>query len=268
MAYRQNTNEANRSRIVYLNGDDTTDGSIRIMLNSGEIVSHIEARKDGVWNDTSFRFASSSVFIGRDFTLSAAAGFIETKSLSTLGILIQSLVPETQFTDIGTEQPKTPILKAREEFVIFTDPVSETIGNIIGINLGASATKVLGSSRHEVGSVGASSSVTVSLHKGVDNTGFLIDRRVLPPVMLLANTALVIDYFKEVGFLAGDPIFMEFASSSAISLKTDAADNPLTIIDGQEMSTLELLTENLIYDIGLNYILDSSLNPVYSNQFN
>ncbi len=247
--------------------NDTTDGSIRLKFDDGDPTAHIALRANGVWNDTGFRFSPNTVNVGRDLALSAAAGFIETGNPSGIIGHIRSLIPHIQFEDDGTKQPQTPILDAEEVFDVFTGAVSEIIGTTIGIDLGVSPGRILEESIHEVGSVGSSSQVTVSFYLGTDNTGFIIDRRNLPANSMVANTTLEIDYDNDLGFLAGQQVFMEFVSDANISLKTDAGGNPLTKHEAHALSAVGLLTENLMLDENLNLMFDLSLNPVYAIQF-
>ena len=105
----------------------TTDGTIRLIFTVGDSFAHIELRANGVFNDTGFRYAASSVSIGRDTILSGSAGFIETNNPSGIVGHTRSIIPHIQFDDAGTSQPQTPILDAEEIFDVFT---GATISNI------------------------------------------------------------------------------------------------------------------------------------------
>ena len=259
--------KTNPRHILYIQGDDFTDGSIRFMFDATDDVANIELRTNGVWNDTGLRFSSSSVKIGRDLVVSAAAGFIETGNPSGIIGHIRSLIPHIQFEDAGTLQPQTPILDAEKEFDVFTGAVSEIINTVIGINLGVSPGRVLEESIHEVGSVGSTATVDVTFHLGTDNTGFVIDKRRLSADSMVADTTLVIEYDNDLGFQPGQAIFMQFLSTENISLKTDAFGNPLTIHEAHELSTEGIVTENLMIDVDFNLMFDESLNPMYAIQF-
>lgn len=54
MAFRQNVNEVNKLQVVYISGDEFTDGSIRLDFNSGTI-PQTEERIEGVWQLTALR---------------------------------------------------------------------------------------------------------------------------------------------------------------------------------------------------------------------
>ena len=260
--------DPNNRPTLYIVGNEDTDGSIRLIFNSSDAdISNIESREEGVWNDTGLRFATSSVEIGRDLILSAVAGILETNNPSGTAGHVKSLIPHIEFDVAGTRQPQTPILDAESVFVIYSGAVSEITATSIGIDLGQVPSRVIAHSFHEVGTVGATVEVEVSVYIGTDNTGTLINRRNLPFGDLVADTQLDIDYDNDLGFEGGTNVFMEFVSDVAFSLKTDSGGNPLTTHEAHELAVLEIVTENMIYDEALDQVLDNSLNPVYENQF-
>jgi len=248
-------------------GSDTDpDGSIRIVFTPGENEAHIELKASGVYNDTGFRFSSSSLSVGRDMIVSAIAGFLETINPSAITGHTRSFIPHIQFNNEFTEFIHAPIVKTSETFVVFSTAVSEISGTTIGINLGVVPSRIVENSIHEVGTVPATQSVTVKFFKGTDNTGILFNQRVLPASDLPANTTLSIDYDQDLGFEAGQNIFQEFTSTASFSLKTDSGGNPLTSHAGHETSEVGVISENLVFDNALDHVLDISLNPVYHNQ--
>lgn len=260
--------ESNTRDILYIKGDEFTDGSIRIQFTTPDTNSHIERRASGVWNDTGLRLASSSLQLGLNTTLSAISGFIETIDLSGVVGHTQSFLPHTEFSDIdGTRFTHAARVKSIETFPVFSTAVSEIIGKTIGINLGISPSRIIEQSIHEVGTVGASAEVIVKFFKGTDNTGVLFDRKTLPVSDLIANTTLNINYGQDLGFQEGQNIFQEFTSTANFSLKTDSGGNPLTSHLGHELGELALISENILYDNNLDHILDIDINPVYENQF-
>ncbi len=127
--------------------------------------------------------------------------------------------------------------------------------------------RVLEESIHEVGTVGSTQPTTVTFHLGTDNTGFVIDRKRLAANAMVANTTLEIRYDNDLGFLAGQQIFMQFSSAANISLKTDSGGNALTKHEAHQLSTVGLISENLMIDENLNLMFDLSLNPMYAIQF-
>lgn len=259
--------QGNSFNTLYIKGDADTDGSIRIVFQEGEDNANIERRASGVWNDTGFRFASSSVQIGRDMTLSAVAGFLETNNPSAILGHVKGLIPHIEFDDDGTSQLTTPILDAEGFIDVYIDAVGQAEGTVIGVNLGEVPSRVIEHSFHEVGTIGASASVDVKFFVGTDNTGVLFNKRTLPASDLIANTQLDINYDNDLGIEDASNIFMEFSSDEEFSLKTDVSGNVLTTHETHELATMGVLTENIIYDNDLDHILDNDLNPVYANQF-
>jgi len=258
----------NPNSILYIIGSEFVDGSIRFEFTDGDSNAHVEKRANGVWNDTGFRFASSSIQLGRNTTISAVASFLEVVDLSAAAGHTLSFLPHTEIAlDGSSEFTHAPRVKEAEIFVVFSNPVSEIIGTTIGINLGVTPSRIVEFSIHEVGTVGASAEVTVKFFKGTDNSGILFDEKRLPSSDLIANTTLSIPYDQDLGFEGGQNVFQEFTSVANFSLKTDVGGNPLTSHLANELDELGIITENLFYDNDLGHILDNELDPIYANQF-
>ena len=132
---RSGVHDVSRSNprdILYIRGNATTDGSIRIMFDPNDpdpIEAHIELLKEDpvsgefIWNDTGFRFDSSSVSLGRDLRLGAVGGFLETFNVSEIDQHIKALLPHIQFSALGTVTPAhVPTLDKREDFIVFAGP--------------------------------------------------------------------------------------------------------------------------------------------------
>jgi len=265
----------NKRGLIYLTTDPTADNSldtapensIRITFAPGDPTAHIEKFNSGVWNDTGFRFASSSVGIGRDMTISAVAGHLETNNPSAAQGHTRGLIPHIEFDDTGTNFAETPIVKAEEIFVVYSGAVGQAVGTTIGINLGTVPSRIIEFSIHEVGTIQSTAPVTVSFYTGTDNTGFLFNRKILPANSMVANTQLKISYDLDLGFEGGVNIFQEFTSTASISLKTDSLGNPLTSHEAHELDEVGILTENLMIDVDFDLMFDLSLNPMYAIQF-
>lgn len=257
----------NPVKFVYINGSETQDGSIRFTLEDGETITNIEARASGVWNDTSIRVGSASVRIGRDMTLSAVAGHLETFNPSLVQGHARGLIPQIQFDDAGTQQLLTPIVKAEEIFVVYSGAVSETIATTIGINFSTTPARLVENSIHRTGTVAATQPITVSFYVGTDNTGTLFNRFRIPASLMPASSVFQINYDNTLGFESGTSIFQEFVSTTNISLATDSGGNPLTSHEGHTLSQISVLSENLMYDETVDHMLDENLNPMFAIQF-
>lgn len=255
--------------ILYIKGNEITDGSIRIMFTDGDASSHIELRQSGVWNDTGFRFASSSVSLGRDLQLSAVGGFLETVNLSEIVDHIKSLVPHIEFNQTGTMgAAHMPITDTRTTFNVFAGPpFSEIISTAIGQSFSVTPTRILHSATHTVGTVGATAEVEVSYYKGVDNTGILLNRMMLPASDMVAGQPFTIVYDSDFGFENVVTIFFEFVSVNNISLETNFAGDVITSQDGHILDELDVMLDEFVIANDLSFVFDNNLNITVHNRF-
>lgn len=257
----------NKNDILYIKGDENTDGSIRLIFSDKEFAG-IQLRAGGVFNDTSFRISSSSLQVGLDLTISAAASFIETFNPSIADEHQRALVPHITFDDSGTAtSPHTAVLKPLDPSVIFGPAISQVTSTSIGINFNTTHARIIETLFHEVGTIGATQPVKHSIYVGTDNTGLLIKETNLGINKVLADQPLALQFNRDVGLRNNSPYFIELTSPVAFSLKTDSGGNPLLAFLEQELGILNMVTENLIWNNDLNHVLNNSLDPVYSNQF-
>lgn len=257
----------NTQGIVYIKGNDTTDGSIRIILTEGDAEAHIESRANGVWNATGFRFSAGSIELGRDLSLEAAGSFLETFNEAIPDEHQRALIPHIPFDNTGTKFFHTPVLDTETTETIFSIAVSEVIGKTIGISFNSNHTRFIRETFHEVGTIAATAEVMYSVYIGIDNTGILVTRKMLPASALAANTTLNVSFPHRLGLGENISVFMELKSIADFSLKIDSGGNPLTLFIEQHFKVLGVVTENLYYDNDGNPMLNSNLDPYYSNQF-
>lgn len=259
----------NPNDIVYIKGNETTDGSIRFIFTAGDNEASIELRTSGVWNDTGLRFASSSVSLGRDLRIGAVGGFVETLNISEIDDHIKALLPHIQFDLTGTTEPAhMPILDKRETFVIFGGPAfSEVSGTVLGQVFSAIPTRILHSVTHTIGSVAATADIQASYYKGTDNTGPLLSRFNLPPSAFPANTPITITYEDDFGFENAQDIFLEYTSPNTISLVTNASGEILMDQDGHDLDELDILMDELVLTNDLSLTFDNNLGFITNNRF-
>lgn len=257
----------NKRQILYIKGDDNTDGSIRFIFIDGQTEAVIQLRENGVFNDTSFRVSTSSIAIGRDLRIGGAASFIETFNPSVADEHQRALVPHITFSIEGTEFVHTPVTKPIAESIIFGPSVSQVTSTIIGINFTTTHARIIDTIVHEVGTVGATVPIVYSIFSGTDNTGILIIERNLGVSEVIANTLLELQFNFDMGLRNNAPYFIELTSPTAFSLKTDSGGNPVLTFIEEELGILDMVTENLVLNNNLDHVWDNSLNPVYLNQF-
>lgn len=254
---------------LYLKGNENTDGSIRLILTPPDEMGHIELREDGVWNNTGFMFSSGSISLGRDLLLSAVGPFLETVNPSMVVDHLKTLIPHIEFTMAGTTGAgHMPILDARETFIVFAGPpAGEIISTTIGQTFTVSPTRLLHSTTHEVGSVGASAEIQVNYYKGVDNTGILINDMMLPSSDMIAGQPLTVVYDSDFGFENVETIFFEFVSDNNISLAINAGGDVITSQDGHTLAELDIMLDEFVLTNDLSFVFDNNLNFVVHNRF-
>lgn len=265
----------NRRAIIYIitgdpseiPADNDPDGSLRLVLEPGKKNPKFELKANGVYNPTGLEISSSSLDVGLDLTISAAASFIETFNPSVADEHQRALIPHITFDDAGTAFIHTPVLKPLDTSVIFGPAVSQVTSTVIGISFNTTHARVIETLFHEVGTIGASAPVKHSIFVGTDNTGLLVNERNLGINEVVANTTLALQFNFDMGLRNNSPYFIELTSPVAFSLKTDSGGNPLLSFLEEELGTLNIVTENLIWNNDLNHVLNNSLDPVYTNQF-
>lgn len=260
----------NTKNILYIKGDADTDGSIRIVFTDGDKDSHVERRAGGVWNDTSFRFASSSVGLGRDLRIGAVGGFIESFNISEMDDHIQALIPHIQFDTSGTTKAAhVPILDVRQDLIVFAGPATgEVTGTVLGQVFSVIPSRILHRTTHTTGSIGATSQIQISYYKGTDNTGSLISRFNIAAGTMPANTTFTVIFDDDFGFENAEDIFIEFLSQGQISLATNAAGDIITTQNGHILAELDMVLDELVLANDLSFVFDNDLNFVVHNRFN
>ena len=260
--------ESNTRDILYIKGDEFTNGSIRLVLTAGESIGHIEERANGVWNDTGFRFHGNSVELGRDLDIGAGCSFIKTFNPTVNDANQSGLVPAIAYkTPTGSISGNAPIVDALVTTGIFTTAVSEIIATTIGFIFISDYSRLIDQIFHEVGSVGAVDECQYSVYVGTDNTGPLMNRINIPAGELIANTTLTVDFGYVLALRNTITHFIEIDCKQPFSLKTDISGKPLTTFSEGRFGTVGMVLENMIFDNNNDHILDNSLNPVYGNFF-
>ena len=90
---------------VYIKGNESTDGSLRLNVvpNGGSTVTEIQRRINGIWQPASFKTGANSVLVGTLVELSAAgAHLITTDSVGSLNFLARSTVESGVSTSLAT----------------------------------------------------------------------------------------------------------------------------------------------------------------------
>lgn len=244
-------NRRNPLRVVYIKGDELTDGSIRILPDLTGENAEFQLRTGGIWNDTGLQIAASSIALGRDLKLSGAGEFLQTASVNQAS---EALIPHTNFTDSGTNFPITPVLgQLIERVVAQPDDSDERVGTTLSTSILSPFNGLLPKAYARTGSVGATEPVCLTIRNG-GPTGPIYWQRNLEAALLgTPNTEFEIDF---EGFLQaniGILVHLEMVSDATFSLKTNPAGVWWQALDFQVIAEEDLISDNLVLanDAGL-----------------
>ncbi len=259
----------NPRAILYIIGDEVTEESIRFKFTDDDDIANVEKLENGVWNDTGLRLSSSSLSIGRDMRVAAAAGFLETFNPSNVATHQKALLPHLEFDSVeGGTVGHWPFLDVHEEFIVFSNPAGQIIDRTIGQIFNVTQARVLQTGTHLVGTVPATRQVQHSFYRGTDNTGVLFNRFIIPASEFVANQPLIINYEDDFGFEANEDIYVEFVSDLNISLQTDIGGNIITSHLGHILVEVEAITEDILITGDAGIVVSNALSFVTFNVFN
>lgn len=214
----------NPGTIVYVTGNESTDGSIRyeIVDFNGNPVAEIQERAGGVWSPASLKTGPNSVIVGTVLSLSAAGG-----NLITLDNTDLAHFHARSATENGVTTTLANIVNAIEffEHVIFrSDDSTEFTGTLI-------ENQVLGNAIHlitekfffKTGSTAATQPVRIQAWDGIGDGGTLIFDQTYPFVEIPKNSeiGLALEGFLE--FAVGADTFTRITSDADFSLLTNPA---------------------------------------------
>lgn len=228
MTYIRSVREINEDLdSVYILGDESTDGSLRLIPDTSFSTEvEFQRRNEGVWNDTGILIAASTVYLGRELRISAAGEFILTRDVSER---IKSLVPHVVYDDATGSQEFITVPLAGElqnEVPVQPDFSGEITGSIIEFTAPWTLeTALLSLVDLKTGSTAASDAVLLQVWRGTDDTGELFFQRTYPADQLPANSDVFLDTNGLVEVKNGDNVFFRLtAASGTISLLADVTN--------------------------------------------
>lgn len=258
----------NKRDLLYLKGDDSTDGSIRFSVDTNDNIGVVELRTGGSWNKTTFRVSGDSIELGLDLKLEAAADFIKTQNPSGFDDHDIALIPHIPFTPFGTLSPHIPIADTLKLETFFSSPVSQITATTISQTYSIPFAQIIKAITFQAGTLSASDEVVLKIHEGLDNTGVLISETNLPASKFLANNPVLVDFNSDIGFSETHVnIFIEMTSINSFSLETDVGGNIITDFLTQRLETRDLLYENLTLSNELDLTFSNELELTFHNQF-
>lgn len=254
---KPHVNVANANDIVYIVGNDVTDGSIRVILDALSGIATIENRADGVWNPGEFQLAQGSLHLGRDVRLSAAGHhlIITTVDEDTE----KTLVLGQQFDDTGTGFPESSIVSALEIRVIKQSDNSVSLTLTDHSSVISSSLALVEKMYIQTGSTAASSDVEFILSEGISPDDIVVFQQNFPSSTFPADSEVEIDVSPGIEFNPDRQINASFTSDTAFTLLYDTTSTFLWFAtDEQQIDHEDLLTETLI--------LTNDLSIVFTNE--
>ena len=211
---------SNPSNIVYLLGDESTDGSVRLIIDVD--IPEIQERKLGIWVAGELRLDASTLFLGRDVSIRGVGSHLQVNSAESNE---KSLLLEVGFDDAGTELPHAHVLGARQNRVVFS---SNIVGEIVTSLFELPVTSFLTAFRYKyyfkTGSVAATQSVTMALTKGSTPGGTLVFTKTMPASQWSASTEVEVELDGALSLSVGAPLLLTISSAANFSLIGDLAN--------------------------------------------
>lgn len=262
---KPHVNVANANDIVYIVGDDVTDGSIRVILDSLSGIATVETRADGVWNPGEFQLSQGSLFLGRDVKIASAGHhlIVETSDVDAE----KTFVLGQEFDDTGSGFPEATIVSALDIRVIkqSDNSVSLTLTDHSSV---VTSTLVLAEKIYiQTGSTGATSDVQIIVTEGVSPNDIVAFQQNFPSSTFPANSEIEMDVSPGIEFDPDRQIEVSFTSSTAFTMLYDTTSTFLWFAsDEQQLDHEDLLTETLILTNDLSIVFTNEGELLRSNE--
>lgn len=254
----------NPGEAVYLKGNESTDGSVRIKLDG--TISEIQERESGIWVASELRLDASTLFLGRDVSIKGVGSHLQINSVEGNR---KSLLLEAVFDDFGTDLPHAHVLLPRQNRVVFSpNTVGEIITSLFELEVASFLTAFRYQYYFKTGSVAATDSITMTLTKGHAPGGTLVFTKTMPASQWPANTEVIVELDGAVSLSVGAPLLLTISSNSNFSLIGDAANGGnFFAMDFQEFFLEDVIaiptgTDRFLADNSGGIIVDNSGNPM------
>jgi len=246
--------------VLYLKGDETTDGSIRLIVDTLSDTATIEVRADGVWNLGELLLAQGSLNLGRDIRLSAAGHHV---LVTDLVVPEQLFLLEVPYDDTGTGFPRTQIMTEKLIRRIQQPDNSGALTVATHTASIAAVNEVLTTLLYlQTGATAASAEASLVLTAGVPPNDVVFFQKNFPASQFPANSEIQIEMAPGVEFDPGEQINITLSSANAFTILYDSTLTiPWFALDFQQLGHEDLLTETLVLsnDLSLTFSNDLEL---------
>jgi len=251
--------ESNTSEfsILYIKGDEDTDGSIRLIIDIISGVTAVEERSGGVWNLGEFQFAQGSILIGRDTKISVSGHHLVLNS-PDFGrnhiIVAQDLQAES------TGPPQATILGpfSIRQISQPDNSTSLTLANHAS-SVTATGFLLVTAVYLQVGAIGASDDVSVSFSIGIPTNDTIFFQKNYPASDFPANSEVRVDLSPGVEFDPGFQVNGFIDSPNAFTMRYNISSTVLWFaVDLQQLDHEDILVETLLLGNDLGSLNNSA----------
>jgi hypothetical protein len=213
--------------ISYINGDATTEGSLRFAIDPDTGITVIEKLIDGVWQPTSFETGPDTMWAGRNVGIAGLGHHLATESSD--GHL--HFHAHSEYDGELTIQD-TQVICA--DFYMGYLPVQpdesgEFIGKVFEYVHLTTSHALLETFYIKTSSVPAGNTIRFQVWKGTDDTGFLTFDQSYSASMFPINTEVALDLKGKLEYLDNTNYFFRLSSDSNFSIKTNGAGTLWTL---------------------------------------
>lgn len=216
-------NTGNDLNVVYIKGDEDTDGSIRLVPDiSNGTEMEVQLRSNGVWNDTGIVIAASTVYLGRELQISGGGEYMLTKDQNTD---IRSLIPHVRFDSVnGTEEtvvvPRVGAIATDQ--IIQPDDSGEVSDSTIQF-IGGSTALILANALLLRTGAAATGDVTLQLHRDSFTEGLFYSRTYAQSTFT-ADSDITLSTDGLVEFTANEVFYVTLTCTGTLTLKADVTN--------------------------------------------
>jgi len=252
--------------ILYIVGDEDTDGSIRLIVDEISNVASIEEREQGVWNAGELQLSKGSLIIGREVRLSAIGDHLLVSSPDNV---TQAIVLDQSYDDTGSGPPQSltvgPLISRVIRQADNSTELTLTDHSSFLITFGQLLTTAV---YVQIGSTGASAEVSVVFTEGVPPNDVIFFTENFPASKFPTNSEVFIsEMFPGVTFGPDIRVNGFFSSPTAFTMRYDAAEDFLWFaLDVQQQAHEDILTESFILSNDLDIVFTNDAELVRDNE--
>ncbi len=261
----------NKRSVLYTQGDEFTDGSIRQIKITGQHI-RIEERIEGVWTLSSWKVSPQSIQMGEAGTVSMAGSILKTQDMAEPDTSQFAFIPSHMFNSNGSGFLKTQFVGKMIDVDIFPGPpTAQLTSDTIGLVIPAGNRRLLEVVTFEAGAISALDPVNFVIHVGTDNSGQKIYERGQPVSSFVQDLPIVIPVLSAVILEANTQYFIEMTSmgdpKTVFSVDLNVLGQVITNFEFHNAKLVGVVTDNWMVNADLNQIVNIDLKPVYAGSF-